>query len=119
MPHEKNISREMRQCAEECLSCASICTEAVPHCLLLGGRHAMADHIGSLIDCAQICQTSADFMLRGSHAHTEVCGVCATVCRTCEASCRELADDELMKRCADECARCAESCERMAGAAAR
>ena len=32
-----------------------------------------------LLDCAEICQTSANFMLRGSPLHTNTCAACAIV----------------------------------------
>jgi hypothetical protein len=109
-------SREMQQCIEECLRCHGICLQTVAHCLELGGRHAEPSHIGLLLDCAEICQTSANFMLRGSDRHQLTCGLCAEICRACADDCERMAgDDRIMKQCADECRRCAESCERMAG----
>jgi hypothetical protein len=108
------MTDEMRRCIETCHECHTICTETVPHCLGLGGEHATPQHITTLLDCATICETSADFMARGSSHHGQVCDVCATVCRACEEECRRLGDDDMMQRCADACARCAESCERMA-----
>lgn len=118
MPHtaESTISREMRECIEECTTCHTICTETAQHCLYLGGEHASPEHIRTLLDCAQICQTSADFLTRGSEFHTSTCAFCAEVCRACEKECRKMGDDELMRKCADACASCAESCEKMAGA---
>ena len=108
-------SREMQQCIDECLGCHSICLQTIQHCLELGGRHAEREHITVLLDCAEICQTSANYMLRGSQLHGRTCAVCAQVCRACEVDCRRIAgDDELMQQCADACRRCAESCERMA-----
>ena len=118
MPHHDahgSISPEMRACIEACTSCAEECTAMIEHCLKMGGAHADPSHITTMLDCAEICRTSANFMLRNSSLHTETCGVCAVVCRTCEESCRAL-DGPEMKECADECARCAESCEKMAGA---
>jgi hypothetical protein len=70
-----------------------------------------------LLDCASICHTSADFMLRGSDLHRPTCGVCAEVCQRCAESCERMAEDELDRRCAEVCRRCAESCRQMAGAA--
>ena len=32
----------------------------------MGGEHASRSHITTLSDCAQICATSAAFMMRGS-----------------------------------------------------
>lgn len=119
MPHtaEVTVTKEMEQCIDECLSCYSVCLQTAQHCLELGGKHAEAAHIRTLNDCAEICQTSAAFMLRGSPLHGKVCGVCAQVCRECERDCRRMGDDPVMQECADVCRRCAESCERMAKAA--
>lgn len=103
----------MRSCIDECQSCHEVCVETIAHCLELGGEHAEAEHIRTMMDCAQICATSADFMLRGSLSHGEVCSVCADVCEECAESCAAL-DGEEMKRCAEQCRRCAEACREMA-----
>lgn len=108
-------SREMQQCIDECASCHAICLETAHHCLHLGGKHADPHHVGLLLDCAEICQTSANFMLRGSDQHGHTCAACSEVCRACAEACRSMVGgDELIKRCADACERCAESCARMA-----
>lgn len=113
MPHQ--ISSEMRNCITNCSDCHNICVETAAHCLEMGGKHAEASHLRELLDCAQICATSADFMLRGSDLHSQTCGVCADACERCAESCERIADgDELMQRCAEFCRRCAESCRRMA-----
>lgn len=112
------MSKETEQCVRECLECYSVCTATAAHCLDLGGRHASRQHQTALLDCATICQTSADFMLRGSPMLSQVCGVCADACRTCEEKCRSMAaGDQTMQQCADACRRCAESCDRMAAMA--
>ena len=110
------ISKEMQQCITDCLDCYANCESTVQHCLELGGPHAEPRHIGLLLDCAEICRTSADLMLRGSEHSGHVCGVCADICQACEASCRRVGDDETMRKCADSCRRCAESSQRMARA---
>lgn len=112
MPH--SISAEMRRCIENCSDCHNICVEAVSHCLELGGKHAEAMHIRLLLDCADICMTSASTMLRGSELHVRTCALCAEICDLCAESCENLADDALMKQCAEICRRCAESCRKMA-----
>lgn len=85
----------------------------------MGGKHAAPEHIRMMLDGANICRTSADFMLRRSAYHHDVCGVCATVCEACAKDCERLPDDELMRECAATCRRCAESCRAMSGAGAR
>lgn len=109
------LSPEMRRCIDECPSCHDVCAECVPHCLELGGPHAAPEHIRMLLDCAEICATSANFMLRNSDMHGDVCEVCADACDACAASCESLSDDAMMSRCAEECRRCAKSCREMAG----
>lgn len=110
-----HTSTEMQQCIEECTRCHAICLQTVGHCLELGGKHADPAHIRLPLDCAEICQTSANFMLRGSDLHQRTCAVCAEVCRACADDCERLAgSDKMMQECAEQCRRCAESCERMA-----
>lgn len=112
--HSGSGNSQMRECIDACLNCSAVCTETARRCLDLGGKHAEPQHITIMADCAEICQTSANFMLRGSAAHVETCSTCAAICRACEESCRQLGD-EMMARCADACSKCADSCEVMAG----
>ena len=109
-------SAEVDRCIEACQSCHEICVESVHHCLHLGGKHAEADHIGLMLDCAAICLTDAEFMMRSSPLHHEVCAACAAVCEACARSCEALADERQMRLCADQCRRCAELCREMAKA---
>ena len=104
----------MQQCIEECLSCHRVCLETVTYCLQQGGKHAEATHIQTLLDCAEICQTSANFMLRSSELHGRTCAACAEVCERCAESCEQMGEDEQMRACAEACRRCADSCRQMA-----
>jgi hypothetical protein len=111
---QMNLTPEMLQCIRDCTNCHSLCVVTAMHCLHLGGPHAAPEHIRLLLDCADICRTSADFMLRGSDLHTRTCGVCAEVCRLCADDCERFGDDPQMKACAEACRLCAQSCRRMA-----
>ena len=104
----------MQSCIDACTSCHQTCTHNVHHCLDKGGAHADSAHITLMLDCAQICATSADFLTRHSPNHKATCAVCAELCDACATSCDSFGDDEMMKQCADECRRCAESCRMMA-----
>lgn len=115
-----HISAEMRECVENCSNCHDVCVETVTHCLDRGGEHATLEHIRALLDCAQACDASRDFMLRGSDLHAAVCGVCADACERCAESCEAIGgDDDVMRNCAEICRRCAESCQAMAEAHVR
>lgn len=112
MPHGSS-SAEMQRCIDECKNCHDLCLETASHCLEMGGEHAEPAHIRLLMDCAEICQTSANFMIRGSDVHGFTCAACAEVCEQCARECDRF-DDDFMKRCAEACRRCAESCRQMA-----
>ena len=107
-------SAEMDRCIEVCQSCHETCVESITHCLHLGGKHIEPDHLRTLMDCADICITDAQFMMRNSPLHQEVCAACATVCEACAKSCEALAEERQMQLCADQCRRCAELCRQMA-----
>ena len=106
-------SEEMQRCIDECESCRDVCLLAVTYCLAQGGRHASASHIVTLLDCVDMCGTSANFMLRDSTMSRRTCETCAETCDACAKSCEGFPDDDTMRRCAEECRRCAESCRMM------
>ncbi len=102
----------MQQCIEECLNCHRVCLgEAMTHCLETGGQHTEPAHFRLMLNCAEMCQTSANFMLSGSPLHKETCSVCAEVCLACAQSCEQIPS---MEQCAQTCRQCAETCRQMA-----
>lgn len=106
---------EMDKCIRICQDCHALCTKMIEHCLMLGGKHAAPDHIRLMIDCAQLCETTAQYLIRGSSLHGRMCGLCAEACRQCADNCQQLAgDDQMVKQCVELCRSCAGSCERMA-----
>lgn len=109
------MTEDMRWCIEHCTNCHRICLETIAYCLAMGGTHAEANHIRLLMDCAEICRTSADFMIRRSEFYGRTCAACADVCAACTEDCRSLGSgDQQMTVCAEMCERCAESCRQMA-----
>jgi hypothetical protein len=100
------------ECIENCLDCHKTCLQmAMNHCLETGGKHVEPAHFRLMINCAEICQTSANFMLSGSDLHHLTCGVCAEVCGRCADDCARVGD---MDECVRACRKCAESCAKMA-----
>ena len=94
--------------------CHDICLQTVSHCLDKGGDHAQAEHITLLLDCAEICQSAGNFMLRNSEMHARVCAVCAEVCERCAKDCERIGTgDEMMQQCAQICRSCADACREM------
>jgi len=107
-------AKEMEQCIDDCLDCHSICLEtSMSYCLEMGGKHAEPKHMRLMLDCSEICQVSANFMLRNSNFSTRTCNLCAEICIKCAESCEQFKGDEKMAACAKVCRRCAESCQQM------
>ena len=105
--------QQMDECIEACNDCRDECEKMLfQHCLKVGGKHVEQKHIQLMADCVEICQTAANFMLRGSDNATATCGVCAEICDSCADSCEEL---DGMEDCAKTCRECAETCRSMAG----
>lgn len=113
-PMQHDMSPAMRACVEACTACRDACLVAVAHSVERGGPLAAPAHVAVLLDSATLCETTASFLLRGSPRHGRVCAVCASVCRDCEASCRQIGQGETLRRCAEACARCAQACEPLA-----
>jgi len=110
----EKLDEGMLECIELCLDCHKACLQTIPYSLQQGGMHAEPNHIRLMADCAEICQVSANFMLRGSDLHHLTCAACAEVCDRCAADCDRMSGDLRMAACAEECRRCAESCRDMA-----
>ncbi len=89
--------------------CIDLCGECHRSCLAAAvSGQADQDHQRLLLDCAQMCQTATDFMVRASPLHGYVCGLCAHVCKVCHDRCQGDLDE-----IGQLCARCAESCMSM------
>jgi hypothetical protein len=112
MPAMGGDMSSLEAAIKACMDCHSMCLRmAMTYCVEKGGHHAEAAHLRLLMNCAEICQTSANFMLSGSPLHGRVCAVCAEVCEACARNCEQLGE---MAECAEECRRCAKSCKTMA-----
>jgi hypothetical protein len=81
------------------------------HCLEAGGKHVEPAHFRLMMACAEICRTSAHFMLIKTPHHKHACGECAEICTECAKDCRRIGGTV---ECVAVCEACAESCRTMA-----
>ena len=65
------------------------------------------------MECAAICNASAQLMSVGSDKAKEVCRVCSDICQACGDECGKH-DTEHCRECAEACRACAEECRKMA-----
>ncbi|MFT3782994.1 MAG: four-helix bundle copper-binding protein [Nibricoccus sp.] len=111
--HLDSHGHDLSKCIEACSECHAMCEHMVyQHCLSMGGKHVGQEHLRLMADCAQICRTSADFMLRGSPRHMLTCRICAEICEACAEECERIGE---MDDCVEACRECAEACREMAG----
>lgn len=110
-PERNHMESQFQENIDACLDCHSMCLRmAMGYCLERGGRHAEQKHLRLMINCAELCQTSANFMLSDSPLHGRVCLICAEACEACAKSCEQVGD---MRECVEECLSCAKSCRSM------
>jgi hypothetical protein len=106
------MNEEMTRCIETCLSCYKTClSTAMNHCLETGGKHVEPEHFRLVMACAEICRTSAHFMLINTPHHKHTCRECAEICAECAEDCRRVGG---MDECVAACEACADSCRKMA-----
>ena len=104
----------MEACIQNCLECYKVCLKTVSESLQQGGEQVEQQHITLLLDCARICQTTAEFMIMQSPLHLETCELCSDICEECADECEEMIEgDSFMQQCVESCRRCAESCRAM------
>ena len=106
----------MEQSIENCTNCHRVCLEtAARHFAGQSAPKLDGPMVRLLLDCADICRTSADFMIRGSDLHQHTCRAGAAICARCADECDRMGADPYMAACAEICRRCAASCAEMAG----
>jgi hypothetical protein len=104
---------KIQSCIDACNRCHQTCLhEAMNHCLESGGKHVEASHFRLMMNCAEMCQTSANFMLSSSEFSGQVCALCAEICEACADNCEQVGD---MDDCVAACRECAQTCREMSG----
>jgi hypothetical protein len=110
----QHMPREIQQCIENCSECHQLCLATVYHCMELSGEHALPGQITLLLDCAESCQTNANFLLRNSELQGLTCAMCADACTRCAQACERLANnDRQLLDCSKICRQAATTCDRM------
>ncbi|MBI2236735.1 MAG: four-helix bundle copper-binding protein [Magnetospirillum sp.] len=103
----------LTDCADACVNAHRACTEAAIHGIQQGGEVAEWELVQLLLDCADITETNANFMMRSSRLHHLTCQVAAEVADRCATACeRHAASDIRLKECAESCRRAATWCRK-------
>ena len=97
-------------CIQACLDAHRACQETALH-LFEQGQPVTANLTRLLLDCAAICQASADFMKANSELQGRFCAATVQISLRCAQECERLAHDVQLKYCAALCRRCVSRCQ--------
>lgn len=107
-----SMAAAMRACIDECQKCHTVCLTTATELRRAPALHRSSPaQILAMLDSAQICATTADFMARGSAHHAAMCRLCADICEACIRACTGMPG---METCLAACVSCAKSCRAMA-----
>jgi hypothetical protein len=109
----RNHPALLQSCILDCLECYTLCRQAAAEHTAARGAPLDIEDRRMLDDCAEATRMAADFLLRGSPHHGEVCALCTVVCKDCAETCEALG----LQACAEACRACARSCASIAAAA--
>ncbi|NBW75813.1 MAG: four-helix bundle copper-binding protein [Sphingomonadaceae bacterium] len=112
-----SMAMPMKECIDLCTASHAMCLETASHVATSSRSPSPAPLLALLSDCAEICQTTANSMLRRSALHTILCRACAEACDQCARECERWRDDRQLTLCAETCRRCAEACRHTAAMA--
>ena len=113
MPGMPTGAMTPQTCIESCSRSHVMCLETERYCLETGGPHAAPAHLALLADCAEMCEKTANSLLRRSSQHAAICIACAQLCDACAQECETFKGDERMLLCARTCRDCASHCREM------
>ena len=100
---------KMNECIDACNETHEAALRTLAWATSEGSDAATPEFVRLLADCAEITQTAANFMLRGSELHHETCKACEEVCEAVFEACEQSGIDEVedfkdqVKTCADQC----------------
>lgn len=101
-----------REAHDAARACHVAAMDALRVSLSSGWDPDARDRVTMLLDTADICRTTGDFLQRGSVHVPDVCRTCAIVCGECRDECERLGAEEL-SACAEACDRCVRACSRL------
>ena len=108
-----NTTNRYQSCIDACHACAVACNACMVACLKEDDVQMMRRCIALDVDCAAMCNLTADAMARDSEMSRHLCRICSEICLACANECGQHQHHEHCKRCAEECKKCAKACLEM------
>lgn len=111
--HSTTMAMPIKECIDLCMASHAMCLETANHVASAVRTAASVQLIALLNDCAEICQSTANSMIRTSALHPILCRACAEACERCARECERQSGDPQLAICVAACRRCASSCRQM------
>lgn len=105
------LDKMFEECLRNCTECHTVCFQTAVSPQV--AAKISPDDLKLLLNCSDICRTSADFLAVRSAFHRIVCRTCSEICAACAEMC-ERSGIDVMLTCAKVCRTCEDSCRRMA-----
>jgi len=105
---------DLRAAFLACLRAHQACEEAVAQALRADEGGHVDERVGALLDCADVCRTTARYIRYGSPLLRGTAGVAAELCARAAEACATGAALPVMAAYAEACRRAAACCRRVA-----
>jgi len=105
---------DLRAAFLACLRAHQACEEAVAQALRTDESGGVDERVGALLDCADVCRTTARYIRYGSPLLRGTAGVAAELCTRAAEACAAAAAVPAMAAYAEACRRAAACCRRVA-----
>ncbi len=105
---------KMLDCIDKCLYSYITCWKTRQGFSSSAGEDGLASLNPSLLECAEICRTTASSLHWDSAFWEASCALCADACATCAWACSRFSSDEQIKAVLDACGECMTACRELA-----
>ena len=105
---------DLRAAFLACLRAHEACEAAVAQALRAQEGEALNECVGALLDCADVCRTTARHIRHGSPLLRGTAGVAAELCERAAEACLALPSGPAGQTWAEACRRAAAGCRRLA-----
>jgi len=97
-------------CIEKCLRCCITCWKMHEETTSVIDIERFRSLHLHLVECAEICRTTASFLRWNSAFCKAACALCAETCERCAWECARIPGDEQARRVLEACEQCAGAC---------
>lgn len=109
MVHEPKYHLPHPKLLKTLQECGAVCDNMTTMVLTKPDLQFRTNQLQLLRDCANICDTTENFVARNSPFAKTIADECAYICETCGTECSRFPDME-SQRCAQICFKCVDEC---------